>query len=235
MTIEILFGEICNFYGDPQNAEYLRRCMPDADIRRTAITDVPFFAAQRPDMILIGSMSESVQRRAISELMPYKERIEELIRDDVVFLATGNACEIFTKRIDYVTEGLSVDALGIFDLTVTTDLFKRYNGKVLGECDGITVTGFRSQFSVIHGNNEDGYFLKMKRGMGLNPESSLEGMRKNNFIGTQTLGPILPLNPDLTEYLIRLAGGNAPAAFGDVARAAKEKRLAEFNDPKIPF
>lgn len=228
MVIEILFQEVCGLYGDSQNPTYLQATLPDATFIYTKLTDTPYFAENTPDMIYIGCMSESTQRRVIEKLMPLKDRLIQLIDAGTVILATGNAGEIFTKEINYVSEKKKKDALGIFDLTVKTDLFKRYNGVVLGDLNGLKITGFRSQFSFLYGDNSNCSFITCEHGVGINPDSKLEGMRKNNLICTQLLGPILPLNPLFCEYLLKLCGSDAPAAYRDAAMAAYEQRLSEF-------
>ena len=235
MVVEILFQEVCGLYGDSQNATYLQATLPDAQFIYTKLTDAPYFVENTPDLIYIGCMSESIQRRVIEKLLPLKDRIRELIDDGVPILATGNAGEIFTKQIDYVTEQVRCDGLGIFDLTVKTDLFRRYNGMVLGELEDMKIVGFRSQFSFLYGNNEDCCFIKCIRGYGINPDSELEGMRKNNLICTHMLGPILPLNPLFCEYLLRLCGVEVPAAYRESAMDAYSQRLEEFSDPKVSF
>lgn len=235
MKIEILFNEVCNLYGDGQNPSYLQATLPDAEFIFTSLTQEPYFAANDPDMIYIGSMSEKTQRRVIEKLQPLKDRLNALIEKGTVILATGNACEIFAKHISYITEEIETDGLGIVDLTVKTDLFDRYNGKVLGKADGLTITGFRSQFGFLNGDNSNNYFIEIERGDGITRGSKYEGYRIKNFIGTQVLGPILPLNPEFTEYLIKLAGGEAKAAFREDAMAAYEQRLKEFRDPNTVF
>lgn len=235
MTVEILFNEVCNLYGDGQNPSYLQATLPDAEFVFTPLTDEPYFANNDPDIIYIGSMSENIQRKVIEKFMPLKDRINALIEKGTVILATGNACEVFTKHISYVTEEIETDGLGLVDLTVKTDLFDRYNGKVLGTADGLTMTGFRSQFSQIYGDNSKFPFITIERGDGINRGSKYEGYRIKNFIGTQVLGPILPLNPEFTEYLIKLAGGEAKAAFREDAMVAYEQRLKEFRDPNTVF
>lgn len=235
MVIEILFPEVCGLYGDSQNETYLRATLPNAQFVTTAITETPYFAENDPDLILIGSMSEVTQRRVIEKLMPLKARLEALIEKGTPILATGNAGEVFTRHIDYVTEKLEADGLGIFDLTVKTDLFDRYNGKVLGEFEGMTIVGFRSQFSFLYGDNSKNYFVKCIRGDGINRDSKLEGMRKNNLFCTQILGPILPLNPLFCEYLLSLSGEKATAAYKDAAMDAYHQRVKEFNDPNVVF
>ena len=235
MVVEVLFSEVCNLYGDAQNVTYLQATLPDAEFIFTPLTDTPYFVDNTPDMIYIGSMSEAIQRRVINTLLPYKCRIEELIENNTVILATGNASEIFCKHINYVTEEISVDALATFDLDVKTDLFDRYNGKVLGQFENILITGFRSQFSFIYGDNANNYFVKCIRGDGINRQSKLEGMRKNNLFCTQMIGPILPLNPLFCEYLLKLCNVSSEAAYRETAMQAYEQRLKEFKNPDVVF
>lgn len=235
MTIEVLFAEVCNLCGDAQNAVYLRQTLPDAEVVETSLLDRPYFADRTPDMIYMGNMSESIQRRVTETLRPYTDRLKALIDGGTVILFTGNAGEVLTKHISYVTEKIELDGLGLLDLTVRTDWFKRYNGKVLGKCGDIDVIGFRSQFSMVYGDNSQNAFLKVERGVGINRDSQYEGVRVNNLFVTAVLGPILPNNPPFTEYLISLTGTQAKAAFREQAMAAYEQRLKEFRDPKTEF
>ena len=235
MIVEILFPEVCGLYGDSQNPTYLKATLPDAQFIFTALTDEPYFTQNTPDLIYIGAMSEVTQRRVIKKLLPFKSRLEALINNGTPILATGNAGEIFAKHISYTTENTEIDGLGIFNLTVENNLFDRYNGKVLGEFENMQIVGFRSQFSFLYGDNSDNYFLKCLRGDGIHRGSTLEGMRKNNLICTQLLGPILPLNPLFCEYLIGLSGNKVTAAFKDAAMAAYEQRIREFSDPSVIF
>lgn len=235
MIIELLFNEVCGLYGDSQNAAYLKATLPEATFIETPITDEPYFVNNTPDMIYIGSMSENTQRRVIEKLMPHKNRILELIENNVVILATGNAGEVFCKHIDYVTEELATEGLGIFDMNVKVNLFDRYNGKVLGQFEDLQIVGFRSQFSFLYGDNTENYFVKCQRGDGINRESKLEGLKKNNLFVTQILGPILPLNPLFCEHLICLTGNEATAAHKDAAMDAYRQRIKEFSDPSVVF
>ena len=232
MVIEILFSEVCGLYGDSQNPKYLEATLPEATFIYTPLTDTPYFMDHPVDLMYMGAMSEDVQRQVIEKLRPCRNRILELVDAGVPFLATGNAGEVFASKIDYVTEEITVDGLGLFDLTVKTDLFDRFNGKVLGKMGDMTVVGFRSQFSFLFGNNSKNYFLECVRGCGINRESQLEGMRRNNLICTHLIGPILPLNPLFCEYLLSLAGVNATAAYREAAMDAYRQRIQEFQDPK---
>ena len=235
MKIEVLFAEICNLYGDPQNVEYLRQTLPDAEIIHTSLDSEPYFAHNRPDMIVMGSMSDGMHSLVIQKLNRYRSRLDELISDDVVFLVTGSSVDIFCKTIENVTLESKLEGLGIIPFDVTVNWFDRYNGKVLAKFNDITVTGFRSQFSMLYGEHNNDQFVIVERGIGINKNSNREGFRKRNFFATQLLGPILPLNPDFCEYLISLAGVTATAAFKEEAVSAFRQRVKEFSDPKIKF
>lgn len=235
MVIEILFNESCNLFGDSQNVTYLQATLQDAQFIFTTLQDTPYFAEHDPDIIYIGAMTEDTQRKVIEKLMPLKSRLEALISKGAPILATGNAGEIFCTKIDYVTEKITTEGLGFFDITVKTNLFDRYNGKVLGDFNGMQILGFRSQFSFLYGDNSQCYFVECKRGCGINKASKLEGLKKNNLICTQIIGPILPLNPLFCEYLIGLSGQSVEAAYKEAAMAAYEQHLKEFSDPTTIF
>ncbi|MBQ7689523.1 MAG: hypothetical protein IJT27_09945 [Clostridia bacterium] len=235
MTVEILFSEVCNLFGDTKNVQYLKQTLPQAEFIETALTDTPYFANAAPDLIYIGGMTENTQRRVIAKLFPLKGRLQALIDAGTVILATGNAGEVFMKHISYVTERIETDGLGLVDLTVKTNLFDRFNGKVLGRFEDMDIVGFKSQFSFVYGDNEKNPFVRVQRGIGYNRKSKLEGVRINNFFCTSLLGPLLPNNPLFTEYLLKLAGADTPAAFRKEAMAAYEQRLKEFRDPTTKF
>ena len=234
MTIEALFSEVCSLNGDSKNIEYLQLTLPDAKILKTPLTDSPFFASQTPDIIYIGSMTENTQQQVIEKLFPFRSRLKTLIDTGTVILATGNAGEIFSKSIMYEPENIKIDGLGLLDFEVKTDLFNRYHGKVLGKFHSLDIVGFQCRFGYWY-NQNNAPFLCVKRGQGNHPGSQLEGFRYNNFFCTSILGPILPLNPLFTEYLIHLTGRNSPAAFKREAMDAYRQRLTEFQNPKVRF
>ena len=237
MKIEILFSKLCNLYGDSKNIDYLKLCLPQAEFIMTEITDAaPYFAENDVDMVYMGGMSEAAQKRVTEYLMPFKARIEALIAAGVVFLMTGNALEVFTEKLENLTSKESYDGLGFFPLTTKIDLFKRYNGKIMGKIEDFTVVGFKSQFSAVYGDASDFCLFTSDRGTGLNKDTMCEGVRRNNFMGTHILGPILVLNPLFTEYIMSLLGVENPkCAFREQAMLAYERRLEEFNNKVVPF
>ena len=228
LKIEILFPEFCNLYGDISNMKYLKKCLPNANFIETAFDEEPSFVKEKVNFIYLGPMTENMQEKVITKLKPYKERIEELIEENVIFLITGNAIEIFGKYIENEDES-KIEALGIFDIYAKRDMLHRHNSIFIGKWESIDIVGFKSQFTFAYGNNEENYFAKVEKGIGLNKESKLEGIMKNNFVGTYLIGPILILNPLFTEKLLEKMGVNKEnLAYAEDVKAAYNQRLEEF-------
>lgn len=226
--IEILFPEFCNLYGDISNMKYLQKCIPQANFIETSFNEEPTFVKNDVNLIYMGPMTEKMQEKVIEKLKPYKQRIEELIEKNVVFLITGNAIEIFGKYIEN-EDGSKIEALGIFDTYAKRNMMKRHNSNFIGRYEGIDLVGFKSQFTQSYGNNEENYFAKVEKGIGLNPESTLEGLQKNNFLATYVIGPILILNPEFTKKVLEKMGIQEPKiAFAEDVKKAYEQRLKEL-------
>ena len=227
MKIEILFPEFCNLYGDMFNMKYLKMCLPEAEFLETALDEKPKFVSEDINLIYLGPMTENTQEKVIKILKPYKERIEELIEKNVVFLFTGNALEVLGKYIEN-EDGSKVEGIGIFDVNSKRDMMHRHNSFLVGKYEDIEVIGFKSQFTMMYGDNSDIYFLEVEKGIGINKESKLEGIRKNNFFGTYLIGPILILNPLFTKKIIEKIGGEPNIALEKDVMTAYELRLKEL-------
>ena len=233
MKIEILFPEVCNLYGDIQNMEYLKKCLPEAEFINTSLGQEPVFTTEKVDFIYLGPMTEKTQEKVIKKLKPYKNRIEELIESKTIFLFTGNALEILGKYIEN-DDGTKIEALGVFDTYAKRDMLNRYFGAVLGKLSDMDIVGFKTTFSFTYGENKDSYFIKVNKGIGINKESNLEGIRKNNFIGTYLIGPILITNPLCTKYLMNLMDiQNPKLVFEEEILDAYKDRLEDFKSDKI--
>ncbi len=234
MRIEILFPAFANLFGEKAAISYLSQCLPDAQFIETDLNDTPAFSDSDVNMIFIGTMTESQQELAIKKLLPYKEKLEELIENGTVILAVGNSLEIFCDRIE--DGDRVIPALGIFSQYAKRNMNTRYNSLVLGELEDMKIIGFKSQFSQLYGDNSTEYFFKVTRGYGINPNSMLEGLRRKNFMATYALGPLLLLNPDLIKYIFDLLGcPDAELKYEDCIRKCYDLRLAEFEDMSRPF
>lgn len=227
MKVEILFPEFCNLFGDMYNMKYLKMCIPNAEFVETALDETPKFVNDDVNLIYLGPMTENTQEKVIKRLLPYKQRIEELIEKNVVFLFTGNALEVLGKYI-VNEDGTRINGLGIFDVYSKRDMMHRHNSFLVGKYEDIEIVGFKSQFTMMYGNNENSYFIDVEKGIGLNKESKLEGIKKKNFIGTYIIGPILILNPLFTKKIIEMTGEEPNIALEKDTMAAYEARLKEL-------
>lgn len=219
MKIEILFPEFCNLFGDMYNMKYLKMCLPDAEFIETALDEKPKFVDEDVNLIYLGPMTEKTQEKVISKLKVYKPRIEELIEKNVVFLFTGNAIEVLGKYIEN-EDGSKIEGIGIFDVYAKRNMMSRHNSYMVGKYEDIEVVGFKSQFTMMYGDNSSNCFLEVEKGIGINKESKYEGIKKNNFIGTYLIGPILILNPLFTKKVMEMLGvEKEPALYNDTLEA----------------
>lgn len=210
--------------------------MPEAKFcaSRLDSSEKPFFG----DLIYMGPMTERSQVLALEHMQKHKSALINALESGKHFLFTGNALELMGEYIECGSEKL--ECLGIFSYYAKRNMNHRHNSLYIGRFNPnadtkMDIVGFRSQFSFCKGEF-GATWLETKRGVGLmGTAESGEGVHIANFIGTYLLGPILPLNPDFTSYLMRELGCNEPVAFESVARAAYEQRLSEFwtvNPPK---
>ena len=100
MKIEILYPEFCNLYGDLGNVLYLEKTLKDnAEFIYTHILEKPKFLSEDISLVYIGSLSENAQKIVLEKLLPLKKEIKNKIDKGQVFLATGNAFELFGEYI----------------------------------------------------------------------------------------------------------------------------------------
>lgn len=228
MKIEVLFRDIMLF-GDESNVGLLQKCLPDAEFVFTGFESQPLFALEKPDLIYMGALTESAQKRAIEYLLPYRDRLAQLIEDGANFLITSNSLEIFGKYIE--DSGEKTACLSLFDYYARRDMFGRINNALWGEFEGMDIVGFKSQFSRIYGNTDEYPFIKSIRGTASNPETVFEGVHRNNFYATYLLGPFLVLNPPFLRYFLNKIGAeDAVIPFEDAMLKAYNARLSDMRD-----
>ncbi len=233
MKIEVLYAKVANLYGDQGNVLLLKQTLPQAQFFETDLNETPRFVTSRPDLIMMGAMSERMQIKVIERLMPFRDRLMELIDNQTTFLITGNALDIFGEGIQK-EDGTFIKGLNIFAFRTKEDLMHRHNSLVLGKSKSMDIVGFKTQFSQMYPKSSLTYWLNMERGTGYNTSSKQEGIHRNHFYGTNCVGPILVLNPLFTINLLKGMGIEHPILpYEKALIAAYHKRVSEFRDPKI--
>lgn len=225
--VELLFPELCNIYGESYNIEYLRRCNSEIEVIYTNHKHTPAFVNEDVDMVYLGCTTERKQEQIIEILKPYRERIQELIDKGVVFLVTGNAVEIFGN---YIKDGdKTIEGLKLFDFYSERYMKReRHNSQFIGKFKDMTVLGHRSQFSFAYGSFDES-FISIEKGIGMNEGTKAEGICRNNFFGTYSLGPFFILNPLFAKYILKLMGLDDSLCFEKEIIEAYEYRLAELS------
>ena len=229
--VELLYPDFCNIYAESYSVEYLEKCCKDIEVIRTMNHDEPAFVSQDVDMIYLGCSPERKQEQIIELLMPYRDRIKALIKSGTIFLITGNAIEIFGKEIR--DDDRVIPALGLYDFySIRKMQDERHNSQYVGlfrdeNDEEITLLGHRSQFSFAYGEFAN-RFLDIEIGIGMNPDTKLEGIHDNNFFATYSLGPYLILNPLFAKYLLRKMGLKDELKFEKEIIESYRYRLSEL-------
>lgn len=230
MVIEVLYPEYNNLYGDRGNAEYLKKKLTlagyEVDIKETSLYDEPAFVNEHVDFLLISPCQEKHQLVEIAELKKYADAVKNRIENGGIILATGNAFELFGEYIEN-DKGEKTECLGFYPYYAKQFSRLRYNDCSVGEFDGMQIVGFKNLLSHSYGENPKP-FLNMKKGAGMNPDCKIEGVHDNNLFATYHTGPILPLNPQFTDYLIKIADENYVSVTLEFEKQAYESRGREL-------
>lgn len=231
MTIEILYPEVANLYGDLMNMEYLRRSCPEIELVNTALRDEPRFLREPVDLVYMGSVTEEGLTLASEALLPRRDEIAERIDAGQRFLVTGNALDLFGLDIT-ADNGWSLQGLGFFPTHARYTMMSRYNALYVGKYGDIDIVGFKSQFGHSYADGEVTPLFDTLRGCGLNEGVMGEGLRRENFMATYVTGPLLILNPPFARALLADMGVSEPSlAFEDAAMDLYRQRVAQFSDP----
>ena len=230
IVIELLYPEFNNLFGDRGNAEYLKSRLEKAgyetEIIETNLYEELNFVNGETDILLIGPSTEKSQLLEIEELKKYTDAIKNRIENGKVTLATGNAFELFGSYIEN-PKGERTECLCLFPYYAKQFSRLRFNDCAVGNFDGMKITGFKNLLSHAYGENPYP-FLTMEKGIGMNKDEKIEGVHKNCFFATYHTGPLLPLNPDFTTYLIKLCDSEFAGEPGTYEKTAYEMRIKEL-------
>lgn len=230
--IEVLYKEFANLYGDLGNIKFLENIVEDVSVIYTHLNDKPKFLEEDINLVYLGASTEKSQIYILNKLLDYKKQIKDKIENNLSFLIIGNSLEIFGKYIETIDKK-RIEGLGIFDVYAKQIETYRHNSLILGETlNNIKIVGFKNQMSHLYGSDKN-YFLNLNLGTGRNKEQKEEGVKYKNFVGTYVIGPILPLNPDFAEFIVKNANGKIKKEANEIiiqAKKAKELRIKEYEN-----
>ena len=233
MKVEILFPEVCNLYGDLQNVYYLRRCCPELEIVETDLHSKPRFLTEDVALVYMGSTTEQGLALAADALRPYTAEMAAKLDAGQLMLLTGNAPDVFSDAMDSDSAD-TIKGLGILPGRVKYTMMKRHNSFLLGSFQDMEIVGFKSLFGHTYPDDElANPLFRVERGVGRHPGAFAEGFLRGGLMATYLIGPLLPLNPPFTRYLLeRMGAKDVKLAFEDTAMKAYRARVEEFRDEK---
>lgn len=230
MDIEFLFEELY-IYGEKANADYFRRMFKDSNFHITKLVDKPFFVDKRPDIIFIGPMVEPNLDKVVKKLLPYKDRLKELIEDGVYFIAFNNVLDILGKELIDEKFG-EKETLGLFDYTAKRNFRNRLNVLVAADFKDTIVLGANITFSQYYGN-ENSYIYTTLAGFGFSKDSKLGGFRYKNCFLIEMLGNLFIYNPQLSKIILKHFNIDSKLPFENEAFKSYNERLESWKNKNI--
>lgn len=202
-----LFPHLLSLYG-----EYGNLAMLKAELEQAGHTvTVTCYEAGEPDLqqdlIYIGSGTEDNLLVALQRLAPYADAIEESVEAGTPWLATGNAMTLFGKTVTRREQ--TVPALGVFEYITEIDDSQRYLGDALSDdrFAGAPSLGFINTCNRYLGIETPLLQLRLGAKLGNDKTSAADGIREQNFFGTQLIGPFLTKNPHILSFFVNLLTG----------------------------
>lgn len=153
-----------------------------------------------PDLIIVGSGPISAIRNIYSDLVSNAEALRSMAAAGVPFFAYGAGAELLGTTLRLM-DGSTLDGVGIFPFS-TTRIDQHRVGYALVDSSVGQLAGFEDNASLWELEPEAVALGTLVAGNG-NSDGKHEGVRVGESIATQIGGPVLPLNPALTDGLIK--------------------------------
>jgi lipid II isoglutaminyl synthase (glutamine-hydrolysing) len=217
-----LYPDRMNIYADRGNIIFLRqRCeWRGIGFRYAAAGLGDAIDTGAHDLFYIGGGQDRDQRAVAHDLVETKRgALASAVEDGAVLLAVCGGYQLLGHS--YQLGGERIPGLGIADLETVREPGPRLIGNVAIESDlgdrPRLIAGFENHGGRTYLGTDATPLGRVVRGFGNNGSDGLEGVRRNNLIGTYLHGPLLPKNAWLADRLIRLALGRRGGAEPELA------------------
>jgi len=210
LRVLALYPEQMNIYADRGNIVFLQRRCEWRGIGFAYAGAGPGDAVDPAahDLFYIGGGQDRDQRAVAADMVATKrDSLASATDDGAVLLAVCGGYQLLGHSYQLGEEKLP--GLGIADLETVRAEGPRLIGNVTieAELDGAarTIAGFENHGGRTHLGPDAEPLGKVLSGFGNNGNDGLEGVRRDNLIGTYLHGPLLPKNAWLADHLIALA------------------------------
>ena len=240
LRIVQLYPDLLGITGDRGNVEVLaaraRFSGHDAVVAQVGTGDP---APAEADVIVIGNGPLSAVRAVRDDLAARAEWLSERRAAGASILAVGGGAELLAERIALLDGGV-IDGLGLVPARVARTRTRRVGYIVADTVDGRLV-GFEdhaSEWSLVPGADLGIRYGRVIAGNG-GIAGGFETIAQDGLWATNVQGPVLPLNPQLADAILRrtlgdayrvtdehaVVDGHARAARGDIERLASSKHF----------
>ena len=234
VTIAQLYPAELGVTGDRGNVRAIERRLAARGAETTTVLVAP--GEDLPaalDVLVIGNGPLSALRGVHADLIARRDRIAGFVADGGVLFSVGGSAELLGERLD-APEGEVLEGLGALPYRVAR-VSERRVGYIIVDTPHGPVVGFEDHASEwvladaasAYGTVRDGHGTFAKG------EGRGEFVRVGNAFASNVQGPVLPLNPALTDVLVDAVADRhsvtlAPAtrsALDEYAEAARTKIL----------
>jgi lipid II isoglutaminyl synthase (glutamine-hydrolysing) len=205
-----LYPEQMNIYADRGNIVFLRRRCEWRGIGFSHSGAGPGEAVDPGghDLFYIGGGQDRDQRMVATDMVASKrEALVAAVEDGAALLAVCGGYQLLGHSYQLGSETLP--GLGLAELETVREPGERLIGNVAIEADlgsgPRLLAGFENHGGRTYLGTGATPLGKVVKGFGNNGKDGVEGVRRDNLIGTYLHGPLLPKNAWLADHLIALA------------------------------
>ncbi|MBE3590055.1 MAG: glutamine amidotransferase, partial [Firmicutes bacterium] len=199
-----MYPDLLNLYGDRGNLLILRRRCEwrGIPVRVTLVTQADEPRLAEYHLVLLGGGSDREQASVAQALLKKRQEWKAAVEGGLPLLAVCGGYQLLGEFYQ-LADGTKLPGLGVLDL-VTTAGRPRLIGNIAVESpEAGIIVGFENHGGrTVHRHEPLGRVLS---GHGNNGRDGFEGVRYRNVVGTYIHGPLLPKNPRLADFVLRLA------------------------------
>lgn len=156
---------------------------------------------ERADLIFGGGGQDSAQSNIQKDILDIGNKLHGLAENGVPMLMICGMYQLFGHR--FIThQNESIQGIGIFDLETRATKHRLIGNLATETHEFGTLYGFENHSGQTFLTPNQKPLGKVIRGNGNNDQDKLEGARVHKIVGTYMHGPLLPLNPNLSNWLI---------------------------------
>ena len=221
-----LYPDVLNLYGDRGNVICMEKRLQwrGIDVSTTGVSIGQSLNASQFDLFFIGGGQDFEQGVLLSDLASGKTaELKAAVEDGIPVLAICGGYQMLGSY--YKTwDGQQCDFTGILDL-YTEGTKERMIGNYAFTCDelDVNVVGFENHSGKTYLGSSVKPLGKVLTGKGNNGEDGTEGARYKNVFASYAHGCLLPKNPALADYILKVA---LERKYGAVELAALDDTFA---------